>query len=633
MQSDFADLENQTDASPRIILELKNVQNDVCDIGEHVQRMEDQMTSMLHMMDNMCRLMISKNKQKQKPKKAAPKSELGKRPTEKDISEYLNLSEALQENILTFLEDLPLQESQVLDQMIANECLTEDDCDNIRSFNNKIDRIRTLIRTIKRRDSKTIFEFLDIIGEVCPHLKTKVYERFNDKQNQDSNDRQQMCPTCLMIKIVDLKDIADILWGKNLLPDELYDIVIVDAERFREILWNTILHYINKRSNSEQTIAILINALESKYGHIAALLKGQQDLTQLQCGCYRSNKRRRRFAYATSSTQGSATNISEANIPKLFLLDQSSSLEESAEDTEPKLEKLKESFDFSDPSKYDEISERQAIPNIVPDENEDALNQNLEASKRRRYESGDFKPSNEKESVSPIVDSRVFNRTISTVVVCEADSTTNDDELNPDNALSQRDSNEQACDSTKPTNVKEILERMDAKSSAKKACIDEYTGSDDELLENLSSSRSKKEKAFRQQFYQRQKSAPAGVTLTKSKLVSNLEANIGTRERPLRKSKRSLKRSERRKRRIDSMMEEDSVVAQPSSQAGIPYNPMWNKVPQPRNTCKWGYPEARRHNLLSNKLAIFQRRENDSKSDSEMKVGESETPNLSEYTV
>lgn len=236
MQSDSDDLENQTDASPRIILELKNVQNDVCEIGEHVQRLEDQMTSMLHMMDNMCRLMISKNKQKQKPKKAAPKSKLEKGPTEKDISDYLNLSEALQENILTFLEDLPLQESQVLDQMIANECLTEDDYDNIRSFNNKIDGIRTLIRTIKRRDSKTIFEFLDIIGEVCPHLKNKVYERFNDKQNQDSKNRQQMCPTCLMIKIVDLKDIADILWGKNLLPDELYDIVIVDAERFREIL-------------------------------------------------------------------------------------------------------------------------------------------------------------------------------------------------------------------------------------------------------------------------------------------------------------------------------------------------------------------------------------------------------------
>ena len=552
-------------------------------------------------------------------------------PTEKDISDYLNLSEALQENILTFLEDLPLQESQVLDQMIANECLTEDDYDNIRSFNNKIDGIRTLIRTIKRRDSKTIFEFLDIIGEVCPHLKNKVYERFNDKQNQDSKKRQQMCPTCLMIKIVDLKDIADILWGKNLLPDELYDIVIVDAERFREILWNTILHYINKRSNSEQTIAILINALESKYGHIATLLKGQQDLTQLQCGCFRSNKKRRRFAYAASSTQGSLTNTSVANIPKLFLLDQSSSLEESAEDNEPKLEELKENFDFSDPSKYDEIdSERQAIQNIVPDENEDALNQNFKASKRQRYESGDFKPSNENAKVPPTVDSNVFNRTFSTVVVCEADSTTNDDELNTDNALSQKESNEQAYDSTKPTNVKEVLERIDAKSCAKKAFIDKDTDSDDELLENLSSSRSHKEKALRRQFYQRQKSAPAGITLTKSKAVSNLEANIGTRERPIRKSKRSLKRSERRKRKVDSM---DPVVAQQSSQVGIPYNPMWNKIPQPRNTCKWGYPEARRHNLLSNKLAMFQRRENDSKSDSEMKIGESETPDLSEYTV
>ena len=48
----------------RIILELKNVQTDVSEIGDHMQRMEDQMTSVLHMMEHMCRLMIGKDKEK-----------------------------------------------------------------------------------------------------------------------------------------------------------------------------------------------------------------------------------------------------------------------------------------------------------------------------------------------------------------------------------------------------------------------------------------------------------------------------------------------------------------------------------------------------------------------------------------
>ena len=50
----------------KIIFELKNVQTDICDMGDHVQRMEDQMTSLLHMMEHMCRLLIGKEKHKTK---------------------------------------------------------------------------------------------------------------------------------------------------------------------------------------------------------------------------------------------------------------------------------------------------------------------------------------------------------------------------------------------------------------------------------------------------------------------------------------------------------------------------------------------------------------------------------------
>ena len=271
--------------------------------------------------------------------------------TEKELSEYFNLATALQENILLFLEDLSVKDTLILDRLVGLDCISEDECDYIRTLNSSADSIRYLIRTIKRRDTQTIFNFLDIVGKDSPHLKSKVEEKFNDKQNRGNKDTEQLCPTCLMTKIVDLKDIADILWKENLLSDSLYAIVIEDAEKLRDILWNTILHSINKRRNAEQNIQVLIKALESKYSHIANLLKGlqgsEQNLTQLQCDCYRSGRKRRRFAYASSSAASSfgssVVGPGGANMPRLFLLDSagSSPLDESAEETEPKLQKLK----------------------------------------------------------------------------------------------------------------------------------------------------------------------------------------------------------------------------------------------------------------------------------------------------
>ena len=566
--------------------------------------------------------------------------------------DYFNLATALQENILLFLEDLSIRDTLILDRLVEKNCLSEDECDYIRSFNNGHDGIRTLIRTIKRRDSRTIFEFLDIVGKDSPHLKSKVEEKFNDKQNQGNRGGEQLCPTCLMTKIVDLKDIADILWKENLLSDNLYDIVIEDAERLRDVLWNTILHCINKRRNAEQNIQVLIKALEGRYSHIANLLKGlqsgEQNLTQLQCGCYRSARKRKRLAYATSSAASSVATTSVANIPRLFLLDDTSTspLDESAEDMEPKLQKLKESFDFSDTSKYEDTNDRHScIPKVVP-EMSDVLNKNVEIhahveedleSSRKRHKSEPFSIHKGKLGVESSDDPRLFNRTISTVV-CEADSTSTIEATHSaqrnDQPRPLKIADKYAAIRPK-LDLRQVLSTMGPKTCSSEAKTSGVEG-DDESLEDLSSSRNARQRLLRQQFYHRQKSAPAGLTITASKTMSSLEANIGTRTYQSKKSKRSLKRKERRERNADpekKSSKKSPLVAEESSKGTIPFNPMWTKMPQSRNTRKWGYPEAKRHNLIASKMAEFARRDNQSKSDTDTKVGETDTTTLSEYTV
>lgn len=555
------------------------------------------------------------------------------------MSDYFNLATALQENILLFLADLSVRESLLLDQLVQKDCITEDELENIRSFGNRHDEIRTLIRTIKKRDTKTIFRFLEIVGEESPHLRNKVHEKFNDRQNQKINEKQQLCPTCLMTKIVDLKDIADVLWKENLLSDHLYDIVIEDADKLREILWNTILHCINKKNNSEQNIQVLIKALETKYGHIANLLQGlksnEENLAQLQCNCYRSARKRKRLNYATSSgtSTGSLNQTSVQNIPRFGLLDQSS-LEESAEDTEPKLEKLKESFDFSDPSKYDEnAEEQQSVPKVVLHLSEDAFDTTMKAvSDRKRNKSGGFSSPNAVVDGDP----KSFNRTVSTVV-CEADSTTAGDEIDTvqihHNTSGANQSGETKCSNKSKRDLKAVLDTMNKRGPGTEANI-EGAGVDDgdeEMLEDLSASRDAKQRLLMQQFYQRQKSAPAGLTITESKPVSNLGANIRKEEFGSRKSKRSLKRQERRDRNANPL--KSTLIATENAQGKIPYNPMWSKVPQRRNTCKWGYPEAKRHHLMVTKLSEIEKRGEQSKSDTEARVFDTDTPDSSEYTV
>ena len=56
------------------------MQDDVSEVRENVQRMEGQMSSMFQMVEHMCRLMIDKDKQKQKQLKRQPdaKSEFRK---------------------------------------------------------------------------------------------------------------------------------------------------------------------------------------------------------------------------------------------------------------------------------------------------------------------------------------------------------------------------------------------------------------------------------------------------------------------------------------------------------------------------------------------------------------------------
>ena len=439
-----------------------------------------------------------------------------------------------------------------------------------------------LIRMIKRRDRKTILNFLDIVGDDNPYLKNKVHESFNYKQNLENKSDRPTCTTCMMVKIVDLKDIIDPLWKEKLISDDLYDVVIADAERHRDIIWNSILHSLNKKSNSSQCISVLVNALENKYGHIANLLKEETNLDKLQCCCLRrSNQYRKRLPSMSSSTRSSLTNVSVSHVPRIIDLLQQTSLDESSEELEPKLEKLAEKYDIS---KYIiKTGDGQTIPKVVPNVNKLSCNpatnkdqttsvvstneKEIQTLSRERHGSGNFTPSEESNYISQNQDSKNLNRTVSTSLVPEAGfmlseyqnmSAMNNNIENTTMLVKENQSNPLAPDIIKTVEkVKRDTSSLPSYSDNSKACEKTF-------IENRSSSKNNTKPNARRNLYQNQKKCvPTGLLVTKTHIFHS------------RQSKRSFKRKDNHNQKN---------LEKKIAQRNLHYNHLWNITNQKRQS-------------------------------------------------
>ena len=432
-----------------------------------------------------------------------------------------------------------------------------------------------LIRMIKRRDRKTILNFLDIIGDDHPYLKNKVHESFNHKQNLENKSDCPTCTTCMMVKIVDLKDIIDTLWKEKLISDDVYDVAIADAERHREIIWNSVLHSLNKKSNSEQCISVLVNALENKYGHIADLLKEETNLNKLQCCCLRrSNQYRKRLPSMSSSTRSSLTNASVSHVPRIIDLLQQTSLDESYEDSEPKLEKLAEKYDIS---KYIiKTGDGQTIPKVVPKVNTLSCNQTtnidqttsvvstndkeIQTLSRERHGSGNFTPSEENNYISQNQDSKNFNRTVSTSLVPEAGFMLSEYQ----NMSADNNNIENTTMLVKENQRPQTVEKVKRYTPSLPPYSDNSKAWEKTFIENRCSRKNNtKANATRNLYQNQRKCVPTGLIVTKTHIFHS------------RQSKRSFKRKD-----IHNQKNLEKKIAQ----RNLHYNHLWNITNQKRKS-------------------------------------------------
>ena len=102
------------------------------------------------------------------------------------MSRLLHLPAALKDNIVELVENLTIYNTNLADQLIEKECLSEDECSHIKSLPTEKDQVRLLVRKIKARGPETIQTFLDVIHPDKPDLVHKVQESLQKIQEHIS---------------------------------------------------------------------------------------------------------------------------------------------------------------------------------------------------------------------------------------------------------------------------------------------------------------------------------------------------------------------------------------------------------------------------------------------------------------
>lgn len=204
-----------------------------------------------------------------------------KRRQTKDI-EADCLGKALQENIVTLVEDIQFSSSGLGDLLIGNDCLTGDECAALCSLSHK-DQIRNAVRLIKGRSYEVIRKFLKCVQRFHPEASDKIWKTFEDKRKNFVCDR--LCAYCKLKRSIDIRYVADNVWSIDGISDSVYaDVVSHTSYNITDdSKWERFAEACNKSEN-KKILKTIINALERKgyYSHIIPSLKRE---TKLACRC------------------------------------------------------------------------------------------------------------------------------------------------------------------------------------------------------------------------------------------------------------------------------------------------------------------------------------------------------------
>lgn len=204
-----------------------------------------------------------------------------KRRLSSDI-EAACLGKALQENIVTLVEDIQFSSSGLGDLLIGNDCLTGDECAALYPLNPK-DQIRNTVRLIKGRSFEVIKKFLKCVQRFHPEVSEMIWKSFEEKKRNFVSEK--LCIYCKLKRSIDVRYIADYIWSIDGISDDVYA-DIVSHTRYNvtgDAKWERFADACNK-SNNKKILKTIVYALERKgyYSHLIPSLKRE---TKLVCRC------------------------------------------------------------------------------------------------------------------------------------------------------------------------------------------------------------------------------------------------------------------------------------------------------------------------------------------------------------
>lgn len=179
--------------------------------------------------------------------------------------------ECLQEKLQDMVKDMDLGNTNLMDELLDNECLTQDEASDITHTSSRKDQIRKLIVLFARRGRGNFVRFLEVIGRKhqFPCIARELREIYDQKI---SEGRSSECLLCVIKRDVDIRDIVDQLCNHKVVDIEFLDLLVSTKSGNQNSLWEIIFSNIDKSANRKQNIRYLQEALSKKYERLASKL-------------------------------------------------------------------------------------------------------------------------------------------------------------------------------------------------------------------------------------------------------------------------------------------------------------------------------------------------------------------------
>ncbi|XP_062589712.1 uncharacterized protein LOC134251334 [Saccostrea cucullata] len=215
--------------------------------------------------------------------------------------------ECLMEKIEEMVRDMDLNNTQLMDELLDNECLTQDEASDISHISTRKDQIRKLIVLFAKRGRGNFVKFLEVIGRKhqYPHIARELRRIYDLKT---SEGRSSECLLCVIKRDVDIRDVVDHLCRHQIIDIEFLDLVISGQTGNQNSLWEIVFSNIDKSSNRKQKIQYLQEALSKKYDKLASKLGF---LVPAQLGNHICSKPITNFSQSWRSTGSTVSSIGD----------------------------------------------------------------------------------------------------------------------------------------------------------------------------------------------------------------------------------------------------------------------------------------------------------------------------------